>query len=112
MTLEITWPPKFVRIRKIGERSDPCALAIAPADYPYGSPTFVGSLPVFYTIDGWLLRPPVVGEPVHVLRFARNDVVWPGLYHSSEVTDVPRAGEFATLNSIYRWEELAELPTE
>ncbi len=111
MTLEITWPPKFVRLRKIGEASDPVAPAIAPADYRYGSFNFAGSLPILYPIDGWLLRPPVVGESVHVLRCARNDVVWPGVYRSSEVTDVPRDGEFVTSNSIYRWCEIAPSPT-
>ena len=107
MTLEITWPPKFVRLCKIAEATDPIVPATAPAEYRYGTATNEGSLPTLYSVDGWLLRLPLPGEPVRVLRFARNDVIWPGLYTSSEVVGVPREGEFFTVNSIYHWQEIA-----
>lgn len=110
MNLEINWPPKFVRICKIAEAPDAVAQAMPPADYPYGLPESRGSLPVLYAMDGWLLRLPRAGEPVRLLRFARNEVIMPGVYFSSEVVSVPREGEFITLNSIYHWWEIGDAP--
>lgn len=107
LTMEITWPPRFVRIRKISEAPNPIFPAIPPADHLHGSLSTHGTLPVLYSIHGWLMRLPLAGEPVRVLRYARNDVIKPGLYCSSEVVRVPRDGEFETLNSVYHWEQIA-----
>jgi hypothetical protein len=106
MVLEITWPLKFVRVQKIAPAAVPqCLFAGA---HPYlnrvGQPA--PSIRVGYSCIGWLLRPPSIGEPVRVLRIARNGVVSPGCFISTEVIDVPAENEFHTVNSIYRWEEI------
>lgn len=107
MKLEITWPPKFVRLHKMAESPNPVVPATAAADYPYGLCTYAGSLPVGYTVVGWLVQPPRVGEPVRILRFARDGMIILGLFASSEVLAIPREGEFTTLNSVYYWQEIA-----
>ena len=113
MRLEITWPLKFVRVRKVAQVSVPVNPAADPRTYPYGGISSSGSLPVEYWLIGWMLQPPVVGEPVRVLRVGRNGISMPGHFITSDVMEVPTAGEFHTMNSVYCWDEIAGLfPTE
>lgn len=77
VNLQIKWPPKFVCILKVAEAAAPVVPAKAAADYPYGLAVQGGSLPIRYWIYGWLLRLPLVGKPVRVLRFTRDGVVMP-----------------------------------
>lgn len=105
-TMEITWPPRFVRICKLAESPDPIAPAAAVAQHRYGAASCHESLPIRYSIEGWLLRAPLPGAPVRVLRVTRNSVAVPGIYASSEVVSIPSASEFTTLNSIYHWQEI------
>ncbi len=110
MILEITWPLKFVLMRKVAPAVVPLHPAADPRDHSFGVASDAESLPSEYSVIGWLLRPPAVGQQVHVLRVARNGVVVPGCFVSTEVTAVPGEGEFHTLNSVYRWEEIGFLP--
>lgn len=109
MNMQITWPLKFVRVRKISQVNVPVNPAATAQSYPYGGISSSDSLPVDYWLVGWMLQPPVVGEPTRVLRVARNGIVIPGHFITSDVMEVPAVGVFHTMNSVYRWEEIAGL---
>lgn len=106
----ITWPPPFVQLRKVARGGAQAQPSGDPRAYRYGKLNSHDSLPVNYSITGWLLRSPAVGESVHVLRVSRNTTVMPGIFVTTEVVKVPHAGEFHTTNSIYYWSEVAETP--
>ncbi len=63
------------------------------------------SIPVDYTMEGWLVSPPAVGRRVALIRLVRNGLRRPGVFWSTCVTMVGR-GCFHTLNSVYRIEEV------
>ena len=109
MKTEVTWPFRFVRVRKIAQVRVPVNPAADPRTYPYGRHCSTDSLPVEYWLLGWMLLPPVVGEPVRVLRVARNGISMPGHFITTDVMEVPAAGEFHTMNSVYYWDEIAGL---
>lgn len=109
MTLEIIWPLKFVQVRKVAQVSVPANPAADPHTYPYGTISSSDSLPVEYWLIGWMLRSPVVGEPMRVLRFARNGIFMPGHFMTSDVMEIPVTGVFHTMNSVYHWDEIGGL---
>lgn len=109
-TVEIAWPPRFVQIRKIAPVCTPARPCGDPHTYRYGVLNSNESFPADYSITGWLLRAPSVGEPVHVLRVSRNATVMPGIFVTTEIVRIPLVGEFHTQNSIYYWSEIAETP--
>lgn len=102
---------KYVLIQKIAASELAECPPAAWENFRPGAPTPVGvSLPVDYTLEGWLLEDPRVGSCVRVLRRTRNGVPAAGIYTSSEVTAVNPDG-YVTLNSIYQMRETAtELP--
>lgn len=53
-----------------------------------------------YFLEGWLIRGPVVGGRVEVLRVMRNGVARLGYFTSSAVVELETDG-FRTRNSIY-----------
>lgn len=58
------------------------------------------TLPVGYEVIGTLLGPISIGAPILLLRFVSNGIVRPGLFTSSEVTEI----RLVTQNSVYRVE--------
>lgn len=95
------FPPPLVVVQKTGAAPN---AKFPPGDkdtHPYGAATASTSLPIGYTILGWLLSPPVVGECVCVLRLRRNEVWCEGVFMSSPVTAV-EGDIFITRNSSYR----------
>ena len=97
----------YVRLQKLRAVDDPVAPPGDPAGYPYGQKPDRGeSLPVDYTLEGWLVCPPVVGGRVAVIRLVRNGLRRPGIFWSTCVTKVGRDC-FHTLNSVYRIEKAA-----
>ncbi|RXK55887.1 hypothetical protein ESB00_08405 [Oleiharenicola lentus] len=102
---------KFVVVYKVADVAAPLSPAVAARDYYYGRPGNAGSMPVEYTLMGWLVLPPAIGEQVRLLRVCRNGVMTPGVFTSTEVIKIPGEGEFHTRNSIYRYEEIAVEPT-
>ena len=65
------------------------------------------SLPIDYTVEGYLQNDIEVGKPVLMLRTKRNDVECQGLFTTSEVRELTSYG-FNTLNSKYTIETLSE----
>lgn len=106
----VAWPPLFVLIQKVAPVSVPASPSGDPRTYRYGARNPDVSLPVDYSIVGWLMSTPVVGEVVRVLRVTRNSTIMPGIFVTTEVVEVPRHGEFLTANSIYHWSEIAQTP--
>jgi hypothetical protein len=79
-------------------------------EYRPGDNTNDTSLPVDYSLIGILSLPPRVGGQVKVLRLARNGVVVPGVYESTEVVAVGAEG-YTTLNSVYDLKVLPHPPS-
>jgi hypothetical protein len=98
---------KYIRLHKLGAAPGAPRLPGDPENYPYGQACDSHSLPAHYTVEGWLIHAPKVGEPVCVLRVSRNGVVRPGLLVTTAVTALGDARHFCTANSRYLWEELS-----
>lgn len=101
----------FVRITKQSAVDDPVTPTPKTEDYiPGGGEANVGmSLPVDYSMTGWLLEDIEVGKRACMFRKTRNDVEFPGVFSSSVVAEIlPKDGglEFHTENSIYHLEWL------
>jgi hypothetical protein len=100
-------PMSYVRIKKLRSATRPVAPPGDPSMHQAGQfQNIVGSLPVGYTVEGWLVSPPAVGGRVVLIRLVRNGLRRPGVFWSTCVTKVVR-GCFQTLNSVYRIEEVA-----
>ena len=97
---------KFVRIQKFAAAENPNYQPGDMANYPNDG-TATTSLPVDYSLEGWLLADPVVGQPVRVQRTRRNDLDIPGHFTSSPVVSLREDG-FDTANSLYRLTVLRE----
>jgi len=65
------------------------------------------SLPIDYTVEGYLQNDVEIGKPVIMLRTKRNNVECQGLFTTSEVRELTSYG-FNTLNSKYAIETLSE----
>jgi hypothetical protein len=82
----------YARIEKLRPTESPKSPAGDPATYPYGRLCDTGdSLPVGYTLVGWLLRLPKVNEAVMCLRRMRNGIICLGIFSTSRVTRVEDA---------------------
>lgn len=96
----------YVRIKKLRSVEQPMAPPGDPSTYQAGQfQDKMESLPVDYTMEGWLVSPPAVGGRVVLIRLVRNGLRRPGVFWSTCVTTVGR-GCFHTLNSVYRIEEV------
>lgn len=60
---------------------------------------------VDYWIIGEVLIGPTVGKSLLVKRYIRNGLEIPGMFNTSEITEITEDG-FKTLNSEYRMEKL------
>ncbi|HUC86598.1 MAG TPA: hypothetical protein VL970_15485 [Candidatus Acidoferrales bacterium] len=89
-----------VQLLKLRACSDAVVPAGNPDEYLLGEAN-VGSLPVAYRLTGILTASPALGACVRILRWSRNGVVIPGVFTSTEVTQIG-SGEFQTANSVYR----------
>ncbi len=101
--MEILLP--YVRVEKLAPTDSPTYPPGDPATYTHGQPCDTDSLPVGYTVEGWLVSPPAVDGQVVVLRCMRNGIACLGIFGSARVTKV-RDGYFWTQNSVYRIEVL------
>jgi hypothetical protein len=99
----------YVKITKLAET--PGGLpAAAVAEHEPGSLGVEGkSLPIDYTIEGFLTEPVIVGCRVQVDRRKRNGVPIDGLFLTSPVVEVNEVG-FRTMNSVYMLEFLSSQP--
>lgn len=97
---------KYIRL----EKSRAVHASVLPIDdlksYPSVGACLPYSPPIHFWIEGWLLRPIVVGKPVLMLRHVRNGVPRLGRFVSTPVMRIRNSHEFTTLNSVYDWKEI------
>ncbi len=104
MTIAHSLPP-LVRLEKIAAREGAIFPPGEATAYPYGFGSAAASLPVNYTMVGWMIATPHIGQSLLLLRISRNNVHCMGVFRSSPVTGVQQA-LFWTQNSVYRWREI------
>lgn len=95
----------YVRISKVGVSETPTIPTPKKEDYIPGQDNGDVSLPMEYTIEGYLLHDIQVGESVSVDRRIRNRVEARGEFVTSPVTKITEAG-FETENSVYILDKL------
>ena len=99
-----------VKITKIGESKNPNFRAADWKQFEAGKDNPGVSLPVDYTIEGYILGEIKEGYPLTVARTKRNDVEINGTFISSKLKDI--SGDLikgylvSTENSLYRIEIL------
>ena len=62
---------------------------------------------VGYSVVGEILREAVVGDSLRMMRYSRNGEVTPGVFQTSEITEVD-GDYFTTMNSLYKVEDYIE----
>ena len=102
---------KYVKITKIAHRPDAKFPPAKTGDWEPGTENPVNtSLPVGYTVEGWMAGPPNEGQPIEMERHVRNGVKALGYFTTSPVKETGKGrldgfdGEFYTENSVYRIE--------
>lgn len=103
---------EYVRITKISAEEKPYAPTPDMSDYKAGEQNSGVSLPVKYTLTGYLRNDVEVGERLVVARDTRNGVKMQGIFSTSPVQDIelfPGGMLFHTENSVYRLEWIDEL---
>jgi hypothetical protein len=95
----------LVRLTKLRASDSPQCAAGIWGEYQLGGINQHVSLPVDYTLTGYLLGPVVVGQNAVILRVTRNDVPVLGQFVSTKVVALTDTG-FITTNSVYRLEFL------
>jgi len=94
---------KYVRITKLAVSANPEFPTPSLENYEAGKCNGNVSIPVDYWAEGYLIVAPEVGKSVIMDREVRCGVKTPGIFTSSEVTEVTDTG-FKTLNSVYNLE--------
>ncbi len=95
-----TQDPRLVELTKLAATPGAQAQPGSWDTYLQGEEN-AASLPVDYTLVGFLLAPPAIGRCVEVLRLERNNVISLGMFATTEVQHLTPDG-FATRNSVYR----------
>lgn len=98
----------YVKITKLSAQSSPIVPTPEMEGYIQGQDNGLVSLPIEYTIEGYLLKEIEVGEPVRVHRMIRNGVEKEGQFETSPVTKITETG-FETTNSIYHLEKIEKI---
>lgn len=101
----------YVRIEKLETSANPMFAAAAMSEWTPGEENFGKGLPIGYTVEGFLVRDIVAGEPAVMDRRKRNDVEMMGDFQTSTVVAVYDGG-FTTQNSVYRVCEAEEDKSE
>lgn len=94
---------KKVKITKIGKAENALYDSALMQDYEAGKDNGDVSLPIEYYLEGYMLKPPTVGESLVVNRTSRNGIEIAGIFTTSEITEITEYG-FKTSNSIYKLE--------
>jgi hypothetical protein len=102
-------PSPKVKLTKVAAAFKPEVETAAWTEYRPGQQDNVKSLPVDYTIIGYLLKPLVEGTQIVIFRIERNDVNTPGEFVSSEIVHVD-GNTIYTRNSVYLIDFLTDKP--
>jgi hypothetical protein len=93
--------PIFIELTKTAANDFAAHAPADPLAHMPGAQTS-GSLPISYTIKGWLRGEPTVGAPLVVDRTERNSIPARGLFVSTAVVAFDDS-RIQTVNSVYRW---------
>ncbi len=96
-----------VRIKKVNPTSNPKHETAAKEEWIPGLGNPEGkSIPVEYTIEGYLARDIVLDKGVMVYRTLRNGEKADGIFYTSNVQKIINDNKFETYNSVYEVEYL------
>ena len=99
---------KYVMMKKLSVSDAPVARTPDANEYKPGENNGDTSVPVEYTITGYLVGDIEVGKGIHVLRDTRNGVKADGFFDTSVVRKIqnrPSGLVVTTNNSVYEVEE-------
>lgn len=96
----------YVRLTKLKEANNPIAPTPNKKDYVPGTDNGFVSLPIDYTVEGYLLADVKVGDIIQVDRRKRNGVEMLGFMSTSSITKINK-DTIETRNSIYKIEKLS-----
>lgn len=100
-----------IRLIKLGAVENPVAPTPDVEEYMYGDRNHGLSVPVDYTIEGYLFQDVEVDKPLLIRRTMRNGVYMPGFLTTSYIKSIlPTENGLVlkTENSVYRLEWLNE----
>jgi hypothetical protein len=104
----MTFPSKIfhrlqrVTLEKLAAAPNPVTSPGTWDEWEMGSSENHGSLPIDYTLEGFLLTPVKIGEAIRMLRTHRNGVERIGYFRSTPVVQFRGEHLVETFNSIYR----------
>lgn len=101
---------KFVRLKKLSAAMNPAAPTPEMANYKAGEDNGEVSLPVEYTVEGYLAKEVIVGEGLLIDRISRNGIMSKGITNTSPVVKQELLANGATIyttNSVYLLEVVA-----
>jgi len=101
----------YVKISKIGIAPNAAYPTPAAEEYIPGEDNGAVSLPINYTIEGYLVNPIKETQHITVQREKRNGIPVAGFFSTSEVEKITKIDETTyvakTLNSVYNVEYLS-----
>jgi len=92
----------LISLEKIAVAPNPISPPAPWEEWIPGSLENQFSLPISYSLKGYLLVPIQLGESIHIFRIERNGVVTDGIFRSTPVVEIREDGLIETYNSIYR----------
>lgn len=101
----------YVKISKVGTAPNAAYPTPAMEDYVPGEDNGAVSLPVSYTVEGYLVSPIKETQHITVQREKRNGIPVAGFFSTSEVEKITKTNDtnyvVETLNSVYTVEYIA-----
>jgi len=92
----------LISLEKIDTSPNPTSPPTAWEKWILGSFDNQASLPISYTLKGYLMAQIDVGNPIRLLRIERNGIKALGLFESTPIVEIREEGLIETYNSIYR----------
>lgn len=99
----------YVRVEKLEALPSALFQTVPMSEWVAGADNPGKGLPIGYTVEGFLLTEPKVGQPLRLDRRKRNNVDMIGDFQTSDITQI-EGSYLTTLNSVYRIAEV-EPPT-
>jgi len=101
---------KYVRLKKLSAVENPLTPTPEMSNYLPGQDNGNVSLPVEYTVEGYLDTEVVIGQSLQIDRVSRNGIMSKGVTITSPVVKhepSPNGGTIYTANSVYQLEVIA-----
>jgi len=102
---------RYVQITKIAPVEGRGALTPTWDNYQFGAANPISSLPRDYTLTGFLLDLPSIGNRLRMLRDTRNGIAALGFFESTPITNIV-GGLIHSRNSVYLLAQSEITPNE